>query len=378
MVTNHETVLDLYFDEAGFTGNDLNNPEQTHFCYASVATSEKEAEEKINELKEKYKIQMPEIKGMKLIKSNNGKRFLFELISYYSNRMIISVSEKRFALCAKFFEYVFEPILANKNSIFYDLNFHMFISNIIYYFTYNDQGAKQLLIDFQNFMRDKDNTNFNKSIDMYEKSEPVIQNIIDFCRYNEKEIVEEYEFLKGEGFEKWILDLTKSVLFGILAKWGERRLPLRAFCDNAKPLLSNTEIFEAMLNREDIHYIKMGDKTFPLTFNLSEPLILLDSKNSHALQVADCIASTFSYIFSKKGENDEFYQQIISLLNHSNSYSSVLPDYQYVRLDKFETQRNVLLLQELVERSKKNIDLLKNIEQYINFISNFLIISPLR
>ncbi|MDA8328693.1 MAG: DUF3800 domain-containing protein [Betaproteobacteria bacterium] len=47
----------IYFDEAGFTGNNLLDSHQKYFSYGSVATNDKEAREFVSALIKKYNIQ---------------------------------------------------------------------------------------------------------------------------------------------------------------------------------------------------------------------------------------------------------------------------------------------------------------------------------
>lgn len=366
-------VIDLYFDESGFTGNNLNDPKQRIFSYLSLNTSENYAKEIIQELKIKHNIKQNELKGSKLIRRENGKNFLIDLIYIFKDNMIVSISNKKFSLSAKFFEYIFEPLISDKSSLFYDLNFHLFISNILYvHYICKDKGANQLLIDFQNLVRDGNGSGFSESLKLQSVSAPIIQDLIDFCVFNETNIKER---LKDEFSDVWTLDLTRSALFSLLSKWGEKKIPLRAFCDESKPLLANQDIFDIMLNREDIFYYTMGDKNFPLTFNLKEPLILLNSEQSSAIQVADNICSAVCYAFDSSKDDEVFKNKVKSLINESNCYACIQLDYDYLDLKNPKVFRNAMILQELSSRSRNNTPLLPYIEQVINEINIMLNIS---
>ncbi len=122
----------IYFDESGFTGNNLLHPNQTIFSYGSVQVADDEAQQFVQSIIKKYNVQGGELKGKNLIKYNKGRRALSEILSHFNGRMKASVSEKKYALAAKFFEYIFEPPLQKNNLLFYKLDFHRFISNILY------------------------------------------------------------------------------------------------------------------------------------------------------------------------------------------------------------------------------------------------------
>ena len=64
----------IYFDESGFTGNNLLNPNQTMFSYGSVATCDDEARDFVEYLIKKYGVQNGELKGGKLIASKPRER----------------------------------------------------------------------------------------------------------------------------------------------------------------------------------------------------------------------------------------------------------------------------------------------------------------
>jgi hypothetical protein len=121
------------------------------------------------------------------------------------------VQNKKFALGGKFFEYIFEPAIASKNSIFYNLNFHKFVANYLYIeIIAKEKVAEDLFVDFENYMRNKIDKNsfFNIKNDV-ELTMPM-QNILDFAANNRASIVSELDSLEGTGLQKWILDLTDT------------------------------------------------------------------------------------------------------------------------------------------------------------------------
>lgn len=122
----------IYFDESGFTGNNLLHPNQKHFAYGSIATDDTEAKEFVTGLIKKYGIQNGELKGRQLVKFNKGRKAIDEIFEHFEGRIKISISDKKFALACKFFEYIFEPCISDINSLFYGIGFHKFIANILY------------------------------------------------------------------------------------------------------------------------------------------------------------------------------------------------------------------------------------------------------
>ncbi len=69
----------IYFDESGFTGNNLLSERQEIFSYGSVASNDAEAKEVVEHIIKKYKIQNGELKGGRLLGNRRGKQAITEL-----------------------------------------------------------------------------------------------------------------------------------------------------------------------------------------------------------------------------------------------------------------------------------------------------------
>ena len=144
----------IYFDESGFTGNNLLHPDQKFFAYASVATSDDEAEEFVRRVIEKYGVQGGELKGSKLVKFARGRKVIDEILERFGGKIKISISDKKFALACKLFEYIFEPSISDINSLFYGVGFHKYIANILYLeFSARGAGAEEIFREFEELMR---------------------------------------------------------------------------------------------------------------------------------------------------------------------------------------------------------------------------------
>jgi Protein of unknown function (DUF3800) len=132
MVSSQKKIQEIYCDESGFTGNNLLDEATPFFAYATVAVSHEEAEEFVERVIKDYKVQTSELKFQKLIKYSRGKQAITYILKAFSHRAKVSINDKKFNLACKFYEYIFEPTVASKSSIFYNLNFHRFISHLLY------------------------------------------------------------------------------------------------------------------------------------------------------------------------------------------------------------------------------------------------------
>lgn len=213
----------IYFDESGYTGNNLLHANQKFFAYASVAINDTEAKEFVEGIVRKYGIQNGELKGSKLVKFSKGRKAVDEIFQQFEGRIKISISDKKFALACRFFEYIFEPCISNVSSQFYGIGFHRFIANILYVeFLARGHGAEEIFCEFEELMRTKVEKRllglFSSSV--HPENSPIICHIREFAQCRAEDIREELSSLSDTGAGKWILDLTQATLFALLANWG--------------------------------------------------------------------------------------------------------------------------------------------------------------
>ena len=71
----------IYFDESGFTGNNLLNLDQPAFVYTSVAIDPQNASRLHNELVSRFHLRGKELKGKNLVRYSRGQ----EAISWLLN-----------------------------------------------------------------------------------------------------------------------------------------------------------------------------------------------------------------------------------------------------------------------------------------------------
>lgn len=145
--------MPIYCDESGYTGSNLLVTAQPYFVYAALNAAEKEIDEFYNYLKSKYKFQ-GELKGANLMHTSGGKRAIQELFRRFENNVKIIFHHKKYALACKFFEYTYEPVIANKNSFFYQMRFNRFVAHLFYIsFEKSENSAEKVFVLFQDFLR---------------------------------------------------------------------------------------------------------------------------------------------------------------------------------------------------------------------------------
>lgn len=323
----------IFFDESGFTGNNLLHREQTIFSYASVAADSKHAENFVRYLIKTYNIQNSELKGKNLIKYSKGRKAILELITEFDGCIKVTIYNKKYALACKFFEYIFEPCISDNQALFYSIDFHRFIATFLYAeFMARCAGAEDIFADFENLMRKQcfDGLNSLFSTSTHPEMSPVLSQIREFAITKQHQIAEELASLPGNGAGKWILELTSTSLFTLLADWGQKFDSIRAYCDNSQPLQHDQSFFDAMIDREDLKYIESFDRKQPLTFNLAERLNFVDSNVVHGIQLADATAAAFAYAMGDA--SDDFAMKLRERAPNIVADGAVIPEAKYMDL----------------------------------------------
>ncbi|NMG58369.1 DUF3800 domain-containing protein [Geitlerinema sp. P-1104] len=366
MSIHKNNVQEIFCDESGFTGPNLLDSTAPFFTYSAVAVSNEEAKEFVEKLIKDYKIQSGELKANKMRKSSPGRKAITHILEKFSTRAKVVVHDKKYSLACKFYEYIFEPALASKNSIFYDIEFHNFVSNLLYiHFKEGGNYAECIFNDFYQFMK-MDYNNFFDSL-----SSPKIplglNEIKEFCIHQREIINLELDSIKGTNVGKWVLDLSSSSLFSLLGEWGQESYQLKVFCDSSKPLKEQLELFEEMVNKEDKEFIEVAGKQHPISFNLIEIPKLADSKKFPGIQIADVFAGTAAFVFGEisKDKHKSYPTEWKQYLAPCISSYSVTPCYKHLDFNTVKVKLNSLILQELARRSIEKQPLLEGIETLI-------------
>ena len=361
----------IYLDEAGFTGNRLLDSSQPVFVYASIAIEEELASALCSEARSQFKINHNELKGSSLVKHHKGRaaiEWLLNKLSRYSHVMIIN---KEYAAACRFFEYIFEPILSQRNSIFYSIDFHRYMATMLYmFFRAREISAKQMMDGFENLMMTLD-IEYLDSI-LYPVGtdgtppQPPLNEMLALARYHRERIVDEITALQSTGgISSWPLELSVTSLHYLLATWGEEFESLSVFCDSSKPVQANLATFDHFIGRTDKFYISFGENATPsLVYNLAEPITLVDSKTSCGIQLADVLASAIAYAL--KNYDEETSQAWLAIIETS-VVNFMQPDLASVSLDEMECFVNTQVLLELLDRSASNEDLFEGMNEFIVF-----------
>lgn len=359
----------IYCDESGFSGNNLLDAQQAFFVFATLAMEPDEARALAEKAIRDFRLQGNELKGSRLLKTPSGQGAVSFLIHAVAPRAKIVFHLKKFALASKFFEYIFEPCFSDCNSIYYQINFHRFISMILYiWFVARPQSAEQLFVEFSQMMRELDPAKMGslsrKEVVLVE-ADDVISMITTFAFLNRRHIDKEVTSIRGmEGIQNWVLDLTMTSLYTLLCAWAEQHEVLDVFCDNSKPLKAEVSFLSGMVGRRDrIRFGLPGQEERLVTFNLARPIQLVDSRHHPGVQIADVLAATVAWTLREKKskQSRRWFKDLASCFHET----SIIPDESHVDLTKREPFINAVVLQELVERSARREDLCRGMPEFV-------------
>ncbi len=339
----------IYCDEAGFTGNNLLDPTQPYFVFGSVDIENTRAEELISEAVSKFRLQTGgELKGQKLVKYGTGRSAIKWLMRECQKNFHLVFSEKKFAIAGQFFEIIFEPLISTHNSFFYEIDFHRFITNIIYYsLKLNKPLAVEAVDNIQSIFDKRDNPT---TLISNHKLDPslILDTIFYFCRLNEKEILAQMDWHtdKSISANKWFLDLSLTSLNSSLVFWAEKYPKLKVVCDDSKPLSESEDVIKLIgLAAQGMLHLNPKLPKFEV-----EEISFGKSHEHASIQLADIFSSSTAYALNKR---DVFWKDLISEFQGNFSDYNLSPDTQYVDFNNEQTYRNAVILLRLIEESER-------------------------
>jgi len=357
----------IFFDESGFTGEQLSNRDQPYFTYAGVAIDESVAAEFITNFRKGKHIQTAELKGQKLVSTAKGRRYVQELMATMPADYRVAVFYKEMALAQKFFEYVFEPVVADFNSFYYNIRFHHFISQtMMLAIRAVDDTGSNMLWEFERLVRKGDVTGavtLFGTTDFLGPEGPVSQ-IREFAAIHAKTIRDELIGRASDGVTSWTLDLTISALHSLLGEFADKYEPIQPICDESKPLLATAGFFEALIGRTDKRYIEIAGNRTRLVYNLAGPVQFADSARSAGIQLADVIAAATAWALKNKGREPDA-DRMLELVLDRISRGSAIENYDDVVPTSDHALVNWMILTELVDRSKNGDSLIDGMDLYV-------------
>lgn len=351
----------IYCDEAGFTGNHMLDMQQPVFTYASVAMDPTEAKDLIEDIRRTHDVKVEELKGTKLAKSRAGRHVILHTLQLMSGFYLVTAYDKKLSLACKFFEYVFEPVLARNNKLFYENDFHKFIATLVYVnFLCNEEATVQIITQFERFMKSlvpQDAPIIFKGQASDICTHDALADIASFIDGYRDIILQESTYIGN-----WGLDLSISALWSHLAYWGDHFDILHVLCDDSKPLRDLAPALDIMVNRPVQKRARVLGKDRPLTFNMARSVEFGSSLEHPGVQLADVASSALLQALTRSDE--EWSQPFLHEMERHIHDDCILPDPSYMDLKTPGCAVNALILHELSQRAISGLDPLYLMEDW--------------
>jgi hypothetical protein len=362
--------LEIYCDEAGYTGSVLLDPAQLYFAYSSIAISDAEAKEIIASSRSRFPVQMPELKASKLLRSPRGMQLVGDVLKCVKGKYAVVVHDKVMALCAHFFEYIYEPVFNKSPWLLYSKKLHVSVAMILYaWFLVREGDAPQALMEFQNYLRsldpDKAPLLFGTIVRPQELDRDPFDSVLRFARACRKEIAAVNQSIRQELPEegKWLGDLATTSLWTHLNHWGSKGIPLALTCDTSKSLSANVGNLTGDENDAGILRARRKSYKGSLGWRFHRPVEFGDSQSLAALQLADVVAGAAAYAIRRDLAVTEDIEKLRNSLHAHVLPQCILPDFALFDPNNKQAAVNASMLYRLAQRAEHGRDRFASLEE---------------
>ena len=319
----------IYLDESGYTGEDLMKEDQPYFSICTHAIDEATCAD----IKEKYfaEIQAKELKHSQLASRPKQAKMLLaalrDLTDNHHEKIIVGVSDKRYALLAKIVDLIIETSMHRAGYNLYRRGGNIAMTNVMYTcMNLDGDYLDRILRAFQRWMRERSlaaRTEFAHRlasphrIEMIDDFRKTILGALRHVGYN--------SVLRG--LDRGALDLSLSTAMNLMSMWRWRvdAEPFQLIHDQSTNMSKQKRMWDALVSPSALPAIVGYDsrkRRYPL--NISET-VFVDGKTSVALQIADIIAGAASAVL--KGSASSSGEEYINGLREMWSNRQLDGDY---------------------------------------------------
>jgi hypothetical protein len=342
--------MNIYFDEAGNSGQNLLDADQPIYVLVSHNFSIEEAESILTPLKtESSEIHFNKLKKYPKYQTPIKEILNNPLINY--NRIKIAYYNKKFALCAHLVDQLVETTFYNQGLEYYEGGLNIAFAQSLYLQAHLFESKAEytdLLLRFQKMIRNKD----SDSIDLfYIKAKEIFDNIKEDSEKNfffpilkSKDYIEEIL----ESINKFSIDLALPSLTILSDIWYKKEnVRIKIIHDDSKQVKfwEDYIIFMSKYITEEKIDVGFDDRkmTFPLQIDSIE---MVDSKHHIQIQLSDLIGSSFAYyaknILLEKDEND--------------TLAKIISTTRLAKMDVHPLQPDLSIFEKEFKRSESDIN----------------------
>lgn len=312
--------MNIFFDEAGNSGQNLLDSDQPIYVLVSHNFSIEETESILSPLKtDSSEIHFNKLKKYPKYQKPIEAILNNPLINY--NRIKIAYYNKKFALCAHLVDQLVETTFYNNGLEFYEGGLNIAFAQSLYLQAHlfeTKSEYTELLFSFQKMIRTKD----SESISLfYVKAKEIFDNIKDegeknffFPILKSKDYIEEIL----ESINKFSIDLALTSLTILSDIWYKREnVSIKIIHDDSKQVEFWKDYIIFMSKHITDEKIDVGFDERKMTFPLQiDSIEMVDSKHHIQIQLSDLIGSSFAF-YAKNIllEKDDTLAKIISTTN---------------------------------------------------------------
>ena len=282
----------IFFDESGYTGDDLLAPEQKTFVLASLAMPESEC----LDLKKKFfsSIKANELKFTRIKKYPKQVDSVWSFLEYlaenHNDKLRVACAHKELVGIQKIADIIVENAWHDTGRDFYLHGTNIAFSNALFMLTKTFGVSRQLIAAFSTFLKSRDKRSFDELFDYLTK-------LLELNKYFKPIIREILDSLKFLGWE-YFVDMPQGQLcfegglsVQLISEWSSVFThKFDVLYDRSKAIDENVSTL-IELSDERLYHGKFGyDRratTFPLKIN---KMYSVSSKDYAGIQLCDVIA----------------------------------------------------------------------------------------
>ncbi len=358
-------MITISFDEAGNTGQHLTNPDQPLFTLASINLSDAEAIQLLSNVRGSDN---HEAHYVKLRKSNKGRRNMISLLSdplIAKKYVKVGVYHKRYMVMAKAIDLLVEPMAANDGIDLYSNGACLAMSNMHFICMHafcGDVNTNEFFEKLVKMIRIQTDTAID---DFYNH----IMNMAKAVESKHKDYSQDLmllwatrQFVKGAlvNCDLATLDPAIPAYVDLVSEWGDQlNQEFITLHDKSKILAQYRKHLLPLMDQEKTPIVlRIGPKmrTFPLK---AIDLILVDSENHEAIQIADIIAGSISHLIRAKVGlilKDDFAKELQELNIEEMIVNSVWPSDKIERYEVNGQEDNPADVMAAFMRKRKDAD----------------------
>lgn len=342
--------MNIYFDEAGNSGQNLLDIEQPIYVLVSHNFTIEEAEEILSPLKTVSE----EIHFNKIKKYPKYQKPIENILNHPSinyDRIKIAYYNKKFALCAHLVDQLVETTFYNCSLPYYENGLNIAFAQSLFLQTeFFDLKSKyfELLELFQKMIRTKDSDSIDN---FYSKADEIFNAIVEpgeknffFPILKSKEYIEEIL----ESINKFSIDLALPSLTLLSDIWSKKEnVRINIIHDDSKQVEFWKDFIFFLSKDISKEKVDIGFDNRKLTFPLQiDTIEMVDSKHNIQIQLSDLIGSSFAY----------YAKNILLKSNETDKMANIIANTRLAKMNVHPLQPDLSLLTKEYKSNETDIN----------------------